>query len=484
MKKYISILYGCLISILLTGAMPTYGMSTEDSLFNERCRQLDFPILYIETQDSVLPTYEIVQSPPGCDGLGITNNEKVPGKMIVVLHGDTLYDTGAYKKDTSGLTIKVRGNTSASLTHTDKKPYKIKLQKKKDLLFRGNDKVYADKEWVLLRTSICETLVGNMANRGMGMEWTPAQQPVFVFMNDRYWGIYLLTECIKRNQKCRVDINEEGFLFEYDAYWWNEDCYFDSRYTYNYTLKYPECDEILPDQEAYLVDLLQKAESAYLNPQSLDSVIDIPSYVRWLWVQDMLGSKDAGGANMYFAKKDTKDGSKLSMICAWDFDGCYRIQNGNWSTIHAHWWFADFFAVPQVPFVSEFVRLYDDVVENLYDTLINTIDSLCTSPFVATLDSAYVMDNQRWGEHNKSAKQQLYTIKIYLQTRKGGIAQRIEELRASYERPMAVPTAIMISDSETRAFDMLGRPVPENTSGLFMIIRDTDGRVTKRITLP
>lgn len=464
------------------GAIPVHGMSRQDSLFSERCRAFDFPILYIVTQDSVFPTYDVVESPPGSDGVGITNNEKVPGRMVIIQDGDTLYDTGEYKKDASGLTIKVRGNSSAANTHTDKKPYKIKLQKKKDLLFRGNETMYADKEWVLLRKSICETIVGNMANRGVGMEWTPAQQPVFVFLNDRYWGIYMLTECIKRNPQCRVDISENGFLFEYDAYWWNEDCYLDSRYRYKYTLKYPECDEILPEQEAYLVAHLQKVESAYLDPQGLDSAIDIPSFARWLWVHDMLGSMDAGGANMYFVKKDMTEESKQAMICTWDFDGCFLVSE-NWSRLHTHWWFTDFFTAPQRQFIDEFVRLYEDKVENLYDTLVHSIDSLCASPFIETLDSAYVMENQRWGESNESASQQLNTIKNYLVKRKGDIALRMGELRATYTTTTDIPAAVQMSAPDMRVFDLQGHPLPEGTSSTFTIILNADGNATKRIIM-
>ncbi|MBR6035321.1 MAG: CotH kinase family protein, partial [Paludibacteraceae bacterium] len=224
-----------MLCVMVVYALPVNGMSKEDSIFNERCKHIDWPILYIVTRDSVLPTFTRVEAPEGCDGIGITNNEKVPGRMVIVLKNDTVYDSGEYKKDTAGMTIRVRGNSSAYYTYTDKKPYKIKLEKKCDLLFRGNENLYADKDWVLLRHALCETLVGNMVNRAIGMEWTPAEQPVFVFLNDSYWGVYMLTENVKRS-KCRVDIDKDGYLFEYDAYWWNEDFHIESRYYYNYTL--------------------------------------------------------------------------------------------------------------------------------------------------------------------------------------------------------------------------------------------------------
>ena len=474
------ILYGCLILIMQVFALPLFGMSKQDSVFKEKCAKLDLPILYIITQDSVMPTYTAVEAPPGCDGVGITNNEKVPGRMVIVLNEDTLYDTGEYKKDTSGLTIKVRGNTSASTTSTEKKPYKIKLQKKKDLLFRGNEKVYADKEWVLLRKSICENIVGNIVNRDLGMDWTPAQQPVFVFLNDNFRGVYMLTECVKRNNQCRVNISKDGFLFEYDAYWWNENYYIESRYKYNYTLKYPESDEILPEQETYLTNHLQIVESHFAEPQQLDSVIDIHSYARWLWVHDMIGTFDGGGVNMFLVKNDQTTESKQAMICAWDFDSGFYVGQ-KWSAAHNLWWFKEFFAIPQTEFVNEYISMYDAQVADLYDTLVNTIDSLLATPFVSSLDEAYVLEKQRWSDNSQSAHQQLTTIRNYLAQRKANVALLMEELKANYNVATSIKAATFMDTQKSRAFDMLGRPIQETTPFVFTIIHNNDGTVTKRI---
>ena len=102
------------------------------------------PVLCIETVDGEEPTCERVYAPAGSWGSTI-NSEKVPGRMVMynrVNGGDSvIYDSGDYEKNVSGMTIRVRGTTSAL---GDKKPYKIKLQKKFDLLMRGVDSVYKD----------------------------------------------------------------------------------------------------------------------------------------------------------------------------------------------------------------------------------------------------------------------------------------------------------------------------------------------------
>lgn len=105
--------------------------------------------LYITTIDGEEPTFDIVYPPEGGTGVGIGNRTKVMGRMVMTTGTDTLYDSGEWAEGTSGMSIKVRGNTSAA-SAKEQLPYKIKLVKKADLLMRGN-KVYKHKDWVLLR---------------------------------------------------------------------------------------------------------------------------------------------------------------------------------------------------------------------------------------------------------------------------------------------------------------------------------------------
>ena len=118
----------------------------------------ELPTVMIETVNGEELTCELVQAPEGCLGQSIRNANKVGAKMVIVQDGQTLYDSGDYQESEKGVTIKIRGNSSA---YKRKKGYKLKLQKKADLLGR-NDAKYEDKEWVLItdeRTSL-NTLIG------------------------------------------------------------------------------------------------------------------------------------------------------------------------------------------------------------------------------------------------------------------------------------------------------------------------------------
>ena len=79
----------------------------------------------VTTVDGEEPTCEVVRSPEGCTGIGIRNATKVPGRIRLQKGDRILYDSGEYVGKESGMTIKIRGNTSAAAA--GKKPYKIKL---------------------------------------------------------------------------------------------------------------------------------------------------------------------------------------------------------------------------------------------------------------------------------------------------------------------------------------------------------------------
>ncbi len=317
------------------------------------------PVLYVETVDAEEPTCTYVSAPSGCMGASIRNATKVPGRLIIYGRVDgldsVLYDSGDYEQDVSGMTIKLRGNTSA---YDVKKPYKIKLQKKADLLFGGNDSIYKDKEWLLLRDDYLTTTIGFKVNEMVGMVWTPRHHFVNVIINGRYRGAYLLCESVKRNPDCRLKVDKwSGYIFEFDPYWWNEPVYVtSSRHpSYNYTFKYPDDEDVTEEQKAYLQTLVTAYEASLRNGTYTD-YIDARSFAGWCLVHDLLGTKDAGGTNMFYTKYDTTATSKIVMPLTWDFDMAYRTTSA-WSSSHVEH-MTRLFNSTNRAFVGEFADLW------------------------------------------------------------------------------------------------------------------------------
>ena len=107
------------------------------------------------------------------------------------------------------LQIKARGNYTR--TGFSKKPFKLKLDKKQNLLGLTPDK---SKHYALLAHA--DDVYGYLRNFTMfelghriGLPWTPSQQPVELYINGDYRGLYFLTESIRVGDG-RVDITELG----------------------------------------------------------------------------------------------------------------------------------------------------------------------------------------------------------------------------------------------------------------------------------
>ena len=69
----------------------------------------------------------------------------------------------------------------------------------------------------------------------VGMEWTPDYCYVMLYVNGDYRGLYVLSESVSRGtgegeEQWRVNVNKDGYLFECDAYWWNEDILYQHQY--------------------------------------------------------------------------------------------------------------------------------------------------------------------------------------------------------------------------------------------------------------
>ena len=92
----------------------SFFCTAQSNLTFEEVKNLGLNVLVIQTENSETPSCEYVSSPAGSMGKSITNATKVPGSLSIYSpDGDILYDSGEYEKGESGMTIKIRGNTSA-----------------------------------------------------------------------------------------------------------------------------------------------------------------------------------------------------------------------------------------------------------------------------------------------------------------------------------------------------------------------------------
>ena len=336
------------LGLALTGLLPTQSQAqdtpthnnTAEATIESQLRSINLPLVILETTDGTDPTCEPISAPPGCTGNGITNNEYVKGRVRIVTGDDTLYDSGDYTDGESGMRVKVRGNSSAYTTCTS---LKVKLQKKADLLFRGQS-AYKDKEWLLLNyysTYNLKTELGFRIGELVGMPWEPAHRFVNLMMNGKYRGLYMLSEAVKRADT-RVQTTKSGFLIEADPYWWNtEDSTFHTAYlpySVAYSFKYPDdIEDQTTERISQIRNYIADFETKLTNGEDVSTHIDIPSFAAWMLAHDVLGSFDGLGSNIFLTKEDYVGGdstsTKLKMGPLWDFDSACLCE-GTWASAH------------------------------------------------------------------------------------------------------------------------------------------------------
>lgn len=433
--------------------------------------KMEIPLVVINTVYWEEPTCDVVSPPEGAIGSGIINATKVPSDMQIILKGDTLYDSGEYVKKESGLTVKIRGNTSGRKA---KKSYKLKLQKKADLLFRG-DKKFKDKDWVLLRTgATLAPSIGYWTSELIGQEWTPAHKIVNLWMNGYYRGIYILCEQVTVNSDSRIQVDEkEGYVVEADPYWWTEDIYFASSLTapeLKFTYKYPDPEDLTDEwHEAVSSDVL--AHEATIAEGTYDRYYDCESFAKWLIGWDLLGNGDTAGANMYIVKKDGS--SKITMGPMWDFDEAFYLLE-EWIPIHSvMFYYHHMLNSPNDSFRNAFKLLWKErgrqVAESLIERINAFADSSVANDYQRSLDLQDECDvpYDFWQPY-------VGNVEYMREFTTDFIAKRADWINAHIDEVSGVDVIGIdgTHNGSFRAFDILGRPVTLDTPGLKII----DGR--------
>lgn len=234
--------------------------------------------------------------------------------------------------------IRGRGNSTWS---ADKKPYKIKLKDKADLLGMGKN-----KHWVLLANYYDVTMLRNKITywlgNELGMEYTPKCEFVNVVMNNRYLGSYYLCEQVRVGTN-RVDIDDleaddaskaatdeptitGGYLLGMSPYSESDSVNFSTSYGNSYELESPSFQGYTnAAQFNYIKNYMQKTEDAVYssnfkdaNGKSYSDYMDVDSAVNYYWVQEISMNGDAYGSPSTYLYK--KRNGKLYWGPLWDFD--------------------------------------------------------------------------------------------------------------------------------------------------------------------
>lgn len=365
------------------------------------------PVLFINTDGGVAITSKEVY----VSGTYYLDNLSLPGYESV-------------GTASSPLPLEIRGRGNYTWRDFDKKPYKLKLGAKQSLLGMNPSKhfallAHADDELAFLRNT-----VGFELSRMLGLEWTPAQQPVEVVLNGEYIGLYLLTENI-RVAKTRVNIEEQtdnatdpneitgGWLIEIDNY--DSDPHIaiteGNGCNINFTYKSPET--LSDAQSDYLTNQVVAMDAAIYNADKAstewEQLIDIDVLARFYIVQEIMDNAESFHGSCYLHKQHG-DNEKWKFGPVWDFGNAYRraYDSGNNLFVYekppfGQTWIGEIAKYPR--FQAKVHEIWLQFKAGSYASLNTFIDDFCNQ-----IAAAAQANYKRWPQYGNSNIEQQKTI--------------------------------------------------------------------------
>lgn len=349
--------------------------------------------------------------------------------------------------------IRGRGNSSWG---QDKKPYKIKLDKKQDFFGMGKS-----KHWVLLANSFDPTLLRNSLSLWLGNQVGMPFTPQFVFadvvMNGKYLGSYYLAEQV-RIEKARADLPElteemteepdiwGGYLLALHPY--EKDPAEDKFITAHGVDMLHDAPSFAADggdyqndaQRDYIRAYVQKAEDAVFSGdfEEADALLDLESAADYWWMQEICQNLDAyRTSSTYLYKKQYEDDGtegKLYFGPVWDFDYAWgNVLAGVADPAgfqHAQMeWTKELFCMPNfVKLVKERWPLFDKAMAEM------TEDGGIIDQYSAALRDSWIQDRLLTADPadadaaSSEFDENVRLLKAFAEDRRTWISEHLDEL--------------------------------------------------------
>ena len=239
-------------------------------------------------------------------------------------------DAGTVYYHADSLSIQGRGNST--WWDYPKKPYKIKLKAKTDLIGHGNSKRYVLLANWMDRTLLRHEVAFELA-RQTSLSWTPSGEFVELFINGVHQGNYWLGEQI------RVEANrlQADYLIEMDTYFdetwrfWSSGGYKPNTGDQGLPIcvKYPDDNDLTPVQFQAVQDLVAGVEDAIYSSGEYASRINLDSFLDWYLVHEVTFNGEPNHPKSCFFH--FKDGV-MNAGPVWDFDW-FTFQPNTWGLL-------------------------------------------------------------------------------------------------------------------------------------------------------
>lgn len=349
------------------------------------------PVMFIETaghapvvskDDYVAATYWL--DPMGAEGIDAIGSAEAP------------------------LDLQIKGRGNYTWIGFDKKPYRLKLDKKAALMGMDKNKHFALLAHADDKCAGLRNLAGFTASEAAGLAWTPATAPLEVVLNGDYIGLYWLTETI-RVDKDRVEVTEQadgattdvdgGWLVEIDNY--NTDPHVTVTDTGGhpiwFTYKSPEV--LSAEQESYLKTQMQKIQDAVSggNVSAAAGLVDFNALARYFLVnQVMLDMESFHGSCYLHRQRGAGETWKFGPV--WDFGNAFAPARADKPRFifdrpdFSQVWIGEFYAMDS--FVSSVRNAWFDFLPDGPDAIKEKIEETA-----ANIAAAAQSDAKRWPQY-------------------------------------------------------------------------------------
>lgn len=320
------------------------------------------PLIDIKTEEAIPPTHKYEKEEDGTV-VRKRNYDFVKSSFQYIQNEDTENKRGDKPVFTTNAYIRTRGRSSRDF---NKKGYWIEFQNED---FSDNrdieiDGMVADSDWVLhgpymdktlIRNYMCYNIAGEM------MDYSPNVRFCEVFINDKYEGLYVLTEKIKYNEDGRVNITKTDPKLSETSYIIKIDEPIDGKYRINGLLEeigkidvrggnamrieYPN-KTLTEKQYDYINKNLAKIEKTIYSKTIIDRkesykrYIDVNSFVDYFILSEFTYNIDASSLSTYLYK-DVR--GKLKLV-PWDYNNSFENYENTTGTLNnfflkKKWWY-------------------------------------------------------------------------------------------------------------------------------------------------
>ena len=242
------------------------------------------------------------------------------------------------------ITAQFKGRGNWTWTGFDKKPYRIKMDSKQIVLGMP-----INKHWCLMAAAddnlgFLRMPLGHMISEAIGLRWTPRLVPVELVLNNKYVGLYFMTEHVRVGSK-RVNIEEQeegekqadlitgGWLVEIDNYATENNITFTEGNGQDIMVSLKEPEVLSSEQRNYIVNQMHELNSALYekNSQHIERILDMKEAAKYYLVQEIMGDCESYHGSCYLYKDRDSLGvvDKWKFGPVWDFGNSYRSYHHN-----------------------------------------------------------------------------------------------------------------------------------------------------------